>query len=119
MLFNKVSTGLLLFMIAAFVFSCRTSQKTEQPKIKVDKKLEEREAGDLEELILQNTFRTNTLSGRASVSTERKGGCIVGRAASGATDQRAVGFLHVPCAVFIPFILLSRTVLSVSVALVA
>ena len=57
----------------AFFCSCKTTKNIESPKIKEVRKLEEKKAGDLQNLILENTFKTKTLSARVSVSTDIKG----------------------------------------------
>ncbi len=58
-----------VFALLITLFACKNTRVAEYPKIKDNKKLEEKEAGVLENLIIQNTFKIKTASGRASVET--------------------------------------------------
>jgi Domain of unknown function (DUF4292) len=61
---------ILACSVFTIIFSCKSTHKLDAPKIKENKKLEEKEAGELKSLILENSFNTNTLSARASVNTD-------------------------------------------------
>lgn len=60
--------SILLAML--WMSSCKVVQKAEEPKIKDPKKVEDRSAPDLQQLIRQNAFKAGTISAKASVKTE-------------------------------------------------